>query len=301
MRTIVKRVIERASYRSGLLPLLRKRLRGRGLVLAYHNIVPSGFSASGDASLHLAQATFARQLDILAATHEVVTLGTILEDPGTTKRPRVALTFDDAYTGALTAGLYELARRSMPATIFVTPALLGSSPWWDRLADVHSGEIAPERRSHALQALEGRHERILEWAAEGKRSGELSSQIATEQLLLEASRGSGIAMESHTWSHANLSVLSDDAMREELVRPATWLRNHLGSSPRFISYPYGLYSSRVEAVVEACGYDAAFRVDGGWIHDEPRTRRFAVPRYNVPAGLSLDGFRLRLAGIATKS
>ena len=268
-------------------------------MLAYHDIVPRGAPRRGDASLHLPQADFARQLDVLAHTHDVVSLTSLLNEPVPADRPRVAVTFDDAYTGALTAGIDELTQRGLPATIFVTPALLGTIPWWDRLADHRTGEIAPARRHHALKSLEGRHDLILEAAGEDTHEDEPGVSIGTEKLLMEVARQPGIALESHSWSHANLSVLGADALREELSRSIDWLRARLGVTPRYLSYPYGLFSDRVEAAAHAAGYVAAFRVDGGWMRKDDCTRPFALRRYNVPAGLSLDGFRVRLAGIAT--
>src|SRR5690348_4128876 len=141
-RDVVKATVEAALIRSGVAYIARRRLRGRALVLAYHNVVPTGQPRLGETSLHLAQADFAAQLDLLASTHDVVPLESIVDDVSESARPRVAITFDDAYHGAITAGLEELRRRAMPATIFVAPGLLGGDTWWDRLAAA-SGGVMP--------------------------------------------------------------------------------------------------------------------------------------------------------------
>jgi hypothetical protein len=39
-----------------------------------------------------------------------------------------------------------------------------------------------------------------------------------------------------------------------------------------------------------------FLVDGGWLPPRP-DNLFALPRLNVPAGLSADGLALRLSGL----
>jgi hypothetical protein len=44
------------------------------------------------------------------------------------------------------------------------------------------------------------------------------------------------------------------------------------------------------------GYTAGFMIEGGWTTPDPRDP-FAIPRLNVPAGVSRDGFVLRAAGL----
>jgi hypothetical protein len=61
-----------------------------------------------------------------------------------------------------------------------------------------------------------------------------------------------------------------------------------------LAYPYGISSPEVERAAKAVGYMAAFRVHGGWM--KRADTRWSLPRFNVPAGLSRAGFRLRLAG-----
>ena len=43
-------------------------------------------------------------------------------------------------------------------------------------------------------------------------------------------------------------------------------------------------------------YVAGFMIDGGWTTAAPRDP-FAIPRLNVPAGVSRNGFILRAAGL----
>jgi hypothetical protein len=51
----------------------------------------------------------------------------------------------------------------------------------------------------------------------------------------------------------------------------------------------------VETIVEELGFDGALAVSGGWWSSPPGPR-FRLPRWNVPAGLSVPGFELRAAG-----
>ena len=155
MREAIKGAIEQALILSGLAALARRRVRGQTLILAYHNVVPDGESVRGDISLHLPQRRFAAQLDILARLGRVIPLARAL-DPAVDRTPRFVVTFDDAYAGALSAGVGELRKRGMPGTIFVAPGLLGLTTWWDTIADPDTGTVPESKRDHALGALAGR-------------------------------------------------------------------------------------------------------------------------------------------------
>jgi peptidoglycan/xylan/chitin deacetylase (PgdA/CDA1 family) len=270
-------------------------------VLAYHNVVPAGEPRAGESSIHLPQQDFARQLDLIASTHEVVPLESILDDVGDAARPRVAITFDDAYHGAITAGLDELRRHSMPATVFVAPGLLGGDTWWDRLAEASGGVMPDEVRRHAIEDLRGDRDEVLEWfATRGARSRGVAPcpRIATESELATASQQQGITFASHTWSHRNLSALAPDELDSELAPSLAWLRSRFRNTVAWLSYPYGLSSSIVEEMTERAKFRGALLVSGGWM-TRNLTHALALPRLGIPAGLSPNGFRLRLAGIAS--
>ncbi|HEX6924574.1 MAG TPA: polysaccharide deacetylase family protein [Longimicrobiaceae bacterium] len=296
-----KRLIERSLVGAGLPKLARARRRADTLVLAYHNIVPRGETAVGDLSLHLPQSAFADQLDALLETHDIVPLTSILEE-GDGSRPRLALTFDDAYAGTVTAGIEEVARRGLPATIFVPPAFVGGGTfWWDEIADTRSGEVRPEVRAYCLWELKGRTPAIQAWAASaGIESNALPEhqRCAEESELVRVAGVPGLTLAAHTWSHANLAALEADELEEELVRPMAWLRERFAAPLPWVTYPYGLHSPEVERATIAAGYRAAMRVDGGWLlGPRPTAPRSALPRMNIPAGLSLRGFTLRTAGV----
>ncbi len=293
MRNAAKAVAERILQRSGPASLGRVSRRGRRLVLAYHNIVPDGHAAGGDRSLHLPQQLFAAQLDTVMRRHEVVPLPELLETSAeASRRGRVAITFDDAYRGAVTAGTQELAKRGLPATIFVTPHFLGGgSFWWDVLPDIP--------RERALQEFRGVNAAVREWALRERFThigvDDHSTAASEEELRAATERGS-ITLGSHTWSHPNLSRLHGDELMEELERPLHWLRERFARVIPWLTYPYGLSSATVEQAAASVGYDAALRISGGWI---PRRagNLYSLPRLNVPAGISLSGFDLRLSGL----
>ncbi len=299
MNPTLKHLGERALIYSGAARIARVKRRDRTLVLAYHNIVPDGDALSGNLNLHLPQREFARQLDALLRTHDVIPIGAPSFPLSSSGRPRVIITFDDAYAGALTAGIDELVRREIPATVFVTPALLGSVPWWDILAEQTHGVVPDDSQRNALEAFGGNTQAVLRWAnldlATSKSTPTLP-HIGNDSQLADAASKPGITLGSHSWSHPNLCTLTENELRAELARPLQWLNSRFATVVPWLSYPYGLFSENVQRVAAEVGYLGGFRIDGGWI---PRSSPppYAIPRFNIPSGLSLNGFRLRLAGL----
>jgi peptidoglycan/xylan/chitin deacetylase (PgdA/CDA1 family) len=272
-------------------------MAGRSLILAYHNVVPDHLQGLGDRSLHLPLSRFARQLDLIEAHCRVLPLADLLAEGPFDDRPHIAITFDDAYRGAVELAMPELARRGLPSTLFVAPGLLGrQSLWWDDLASGEEG-LAAELRLHALEAEEGRDDRIR--ARMGGHASDTglpdSYGCASERQVHELSRSALVTLGAHSWSHPNLARIEHDALIDELTRPLAWLRATAGLALPILAYPYGLTSPAVEIAAEQAGYTAALLVEGGWF--TRLSGPWRVPRYNVPAGLSEDGFLLRLAGI----
>lgn len=306
VRSLLKRTLEAAFVRTGL-PERTIRRREDIAVLAYHNVVPHGERPIGDRSLHISQRHFGDHLDRLLESHVVISL----EDAFATKgvegvdepsgTPRAVLTFDDGYLGTLTAGVEELSKRELPATIFVNPGAFGwPGFWWDLLADPDTGILADRVRTYALESLGGRQNAVLAWA----RNHGLSCQplpsyarSAPEAVLVASSGAPDIRFGSHSWSHPSLPTLSANELREELDRASDWLDDHLPGRSLWLSWPYG-HSSTAAATLAG----ASPRIDGGLVLDGRRTTSLqyqAGPmqcsRINVPSGLSAHGLVLRLA------
>ena len=306
MRQAMKTLAERTLLHAGPAKLSRRSHRKRGLVLAYHNVVPDGERGDGDESLHLRRHRFAEQLDfLLEEAVQIVSLdklmGVAQAPEAADPRRLVAITFDDAYRGAVEVGVEELVRRDLPATIFVVPGLLGGQTfWWDALSATDAG-LSHGARKAAVDAVGGRNEEVIAWARrKGLPIGTVPehARSASEVELRAAAANEGIELASHSWSHANLARLSEEECRSDLARAADWLRQRFHEDPRWLSFPYGLYSPTTLRAAAAVGHSGAFRIDGGWLpHSPERGDVFRLPRLNVPAGLSREGFALRLAGL----
>lgn len=298
LRAGLKAAAERLAVGGGVAAAGRARMRGRTLVLAYHNVVPDGEPAGGERSLHVSRRRFAEHLDALLRTHDLVPLAEVL-GLGDGRRPRAALTFDDAYRGALTAGVEELAARGVPATFFAAPGLAGAEGfWWDALVPPGAEALPAAFRAEALALARGQDAAVRALARRrGLRASPLPPHARPASLgeIARAAGSPGITIASHSWSHPDLARLDARELRRELRAPLEWLRAEVPSSIPWIAYPYGRWSPRVAREAADAGYAAALRVEGGWITGAADL--FALPRVNVPAGLSARGLALRAAGL----
>lgn len=299
-----KKAVEGLLSRSGAAALAERRRRPQTVILAYHNIVPSGERAVGDPSLHIDQSDFGDHLDWLLERRRIVALEDAMRERDAGAPPdaaEIVITFDDAYRGTMTAGLEELSRRGLPSTVFVPPGLLGSEGfWWDRLASAGGRPLDPDVRRHALEGLTGRTPEVLAWArAEGLAIRDVPDHArpVTEEELV-SSLTTGTTLGAHTWTHPNLTRLDEDDVRRELGASRDWLRERTDRYRSWLAYPYGMVDDACEAVSEDL-FDGALLVTGGAavVKGSPVGPSHRVPRINVPRGLSLDGLALRLAGI----
>lgn len=293
----LKFALERALASRSINQFTRRRLNGQRLILAYHGVIPDGAEEAGERTLFITQRNFRAHLDMLAEFADVAALD-VLDEEGD-GRPRIAITLDDAYRGAVCEGVHELVQRSLPATIFVAPARLNDHVfWWDALA--RNGRLDPRVRQHALHELSGDDERIRNWAASRRLplSDSLPSyaRAATVGELKQALRSPGITVGAHTWSHVNLSTLNVTDVIAEVSRPKAWLRREFpGKTLDWLAYPYGHDSETVHGALLHSSYVAALKIDGGW-HRADKVARFARPRLNVPSGLSVAGLKARTFG-----
>ena len=293
VRQLVKSGIEGGITLTGAAALARHLKRDRVAILAYHNVVPDAAAGAGDASLHMPFSRFLRQLDMLERTHAVVPLESALDREN--DRIRAVITFDDAYRGAVNLALPELRRRGLPATMFVCPGLLAEpGVWWDELAA--SGRLDAAARHHCMYALKGDLASVRKWGLTEAGAPPLpdSYGIATE-LELRDQLGAGITAGAHSWKHACLPALDPEELRADLERTLAWIEAFPGPTVRWLALPYGEGSPGVTETALEVGFQGVLRIRGGLCL--PAADRGAVPRINVPAGMSSRGLVLRASGL----
>jgi len=296
IRSILKTIVESCLVGAGFSRRKRRKPGRRLAILAYHNVIPEAEDPSGDRSLHLPLDHFRSQLEFLRTHFDVLPLNELSANRHG-RRPKVAITFDDAYQGALEYGIPAVRDYGLPATIFVCPGLLGAPGfWWDQLSDARRG-LDPQVRDTALNGLKGRQVEVMKkYPSRGvirdwMRPGDPDS-------VLRAGGEPGITLASHTWTHPNLSAIEPEEIEDELRRPLEWLRANAKSQglQDHLSFPYGLFSDVVVRIAGEIGYRYFYRVDGG-VAFRPISLPSVLPRLNIPAGLSLRGFDLRTSGV----
>ncbi len=299
MREHALRFVRDTAYRLTVAtryPAFRRRHAGAA-IFAFHNVAPDeGVPARSDRSLHITSSDFQDYLAVIADGYAVVPLAEI-SDRVRQRRPvdgLAALTFDDAYCGALTHGVRTIARRGLQSSVFVvSDAAAAPSPfWWDLLSA--DGAVPSAVRNHAMNELRGDRCAVLAQYPSG--DGEVPSALmpATWHDVRVAARD-GCTVGSHTVSHRNLAALDAAALREELERSRAEIGAALGAPPNEVSYPYGLHNSAVIEAARQAGYrtGVTMRFALATRDDDP----LALPRINVPAGISVPALECWAAGI----
>ncbi len=195
------------------------------LVLCYHAV-----SESWPADLSVTPEQLRGQLEPLVARgYQGVTFTDAVV--GSSDRPRLAVTFDDAYRSTLLAQPI-LADLGLPGTVFVPTA--------------HVGSDEPMAWAGIDRWVGGPHE------------AELRCMDVDD---LRALAAAGWEIGAHTENHPRLPTLDDAELARELGPPRKHLEELLGAPCRSLAYPYGDFDDRVVTAARAAGYEAACTLD----------------------------------------
>lgn len=190
-------------------------------MLAYHAVgaPPPGADKN---NLFVHPDRFAEQMEYLAARRTVVPLEELLMGRAT-KKPAVAITFDDGYRHLLLAAVPVLESYGFESTVFVPTKWIGGANVWDP-------------------------------------PSECDLAIMSEAELLEAD-GRGLRVESHGHAHIDMRVASRDEVERDLTSSRRILRDVMGRESRFLAWPYRDGSPEAREVAENAGFQAAFSID----------------------------------------
>lgn len=100
----------------------------------------------------------------------------------------------------------------------------------------------------------------------------------------------GVEFGSHSMMHPNLTSLTDDKLKAEMVESKKIIEDGLGEKISFFCYPSGFFDQRVIGAVRDAGYKGAvttFNASGPIVNNK---NVFEMPRYRVFRSMSIEGF-----------
>ncbi|MCJ7751127.1 MAG: polysaccharide deacetylase family protein [Armatimonadetes bacterium] len=326
LRTTAKTALSGLLHYSGTygaLAWLGERVGQSGLaVLTYHRVLPpEEAQVEPDPGIVTTTSCFEAQMRYISKHCAALDLQEAVERMQrghSLPRRACAITFDDGWLDTYTHAYPILRHFGLPATIFVTTQCIGTTrPLWTRLAvDVlgHASKSDLQRvvsrvcTSDGIEALkqtlagkhgpEGMLSLLKPLPADVREGivGELEPSVSVQQRSdpwltwdqLREMSANGIAVGSHTQTHAILPAESAARVREEVVGARDELRRRLGSAPAAFCYPNGEHNTEVAAIVRDAGHELACTTRLGVA--KPVTDRYLLPRIdmheNVVAGIS---------------
>jgi len=279
----IKGITKGVFYYSGLANLMFK-YRGRRLfVLCYHRVTGPGRKFQ---YLGVPRDVFEKQVLFLKRHFRIIPLK---EAAGCLKgkgldEPMLALTFDDGYRDNYLHAFPILKRHGVTATFFVPAGYIGTNErfWWDVVADiiVNSEVLKTDLDSRArmidgvntLLQLTQPAERTLEIEKLKikfgyKETGAAEREIMSREEIKEIS-AYGFDFGSHTMTHANVTLLGEEALKKEILGSKQVLQEILGKEICGFAYPHGFYNEEAKRAVRECGYSYARTMVSGSNHGD---------------------------------
>ncbi|MFV0492251.1 MAG: polysaccharide deacetylase family protein [Pseudorhodobacter sp.] len=327
MSPSLKYLATQALARPPFWPLLRRRaLRGDPLtILCYHTLGPD--TGGPDAWTVLRMADFQRQVAILRAHYDIVSLNEALEPRASRKgRPRAVLTFDDGEAGMHRHLLPFVQRENLPVTVYVaTGQIVAGRPFWfDRVMNACQVDrpqvldLGDEGLGYwqfpggdgagrwqvlgpLLEALKeippSRREAIVDRIETSLPPAPPERRLAPMTLLQLAELADCplITIGAHSDCHNLLDQIPIDEARDSICRSRDLLQGWTGREVVHFAYPNGNSNTAIQRATEEAGFRSATILGMALAH--AGDSRFALPRLAIGRYDSPARFKLRLARI----
>jgi peptidoglycan/xylan/chitin deacetylase (PgdA/CDA1 family) len=227
-------------------------------ILMYHQVDPPPPRGTPMRGLVVAPHTFAWQMRMLKwMGYQGLSMREALPYLQGRKQGRVAaITFDDGYRNNLEYAAPLLADLGFSATCYAVSRLAGRDNAWDAGLGVPSKPLMDANQMRA-------------WCAAGMEIG------------------------AHTRDHLDLTSLSPQAARDQIVGSRADLEDMLGEPVSHFCYPYGRYRSDHVALAQEAGYLSATTVNRG--RAVAGSDLFTLPRVLVSRATHPGYFLLKLA------
>jgi peptidoglycan/xylan/chitin deacetylase (PgdA/CDA1 family) len=218
--------------------------RSRLTILYYHAVRPEDLSG------------FRWQVEAIKAYGDVVDADYVGEPDG---RPKIAITFDDAFMSMIDNALPELAKNQMTCTIFAPTRCLGSHPKWLVGTTWHDRD-----------------------------------EIVADRETLRSVMSIGARIGSHSRSHPNLTQIGLHQAQQEIGGSKADIETLFGSPTDLFAFPYGMYDSRVLRLCEEAGYRFVYSIEERLI--DPLDTMMLRPRVAVEPSDTKIEFWLKIRG-----
>lgn len=188
-------------------------------------------------------------------TISVAQLEQYLSQGKTLPQKSVVLTFDDGYVDNYELALPVLKQYGLTASVFVVAGWVGRECGWRKAGQ--------------------RDTRLMNWDE------------------LRQWQNAGMEVGAHTMEHPKLSELSENEIRQELVRSKQLLEDNLQIPITVLCYPYGDFDSRVQEIAQETGFKAALAIHEGvsLSHND----LFALRRVGISSRLGQLEFMLKVS------
>ncbi len=293
IKKIIKMTLSYVLYYSGITGIMRKKTAAQPRVLAYHSIDNISFK-----SLEIEQEThnFREQMPYLKTHHRILSLSDFLKyrtNGGQYPDNSVLITFDDGYRDNYLNAFPVLIKYNIPAVVFLTTepietdnplffdalrfGLMNTSRlkldlqdiclrkyFLDKKNKTHIAGIIREIMNFSkkmdyaskTRLIRTIYDRLdLEWA-EGK-----NKKIYLSWDEIREMSKSNIEFGSHTVTHPQLSALSFEECKEELIKSKQVIEDRINKPVRALAYPFGGnkdFNEMVEKAAQEAGYECAF-------------------------------------------
>lgn len=294
---------------------LRKLPADRWTIAMYHRVIEDGAEDPFSLGMCVTRRHFEEQLDYFKRHFTPISLRdamTRIERGEPLPQRAVSITFDDGYLDNYTVALPVLKAKGLPATLFVpTGGLDDDQPlWWDRVirafdatevSDVVPSELGiplPDARlslgvwqkpatvALVLDALwtlpYGQLMQVvqrIEAALPAVRNvARVARRMTAEQVV--AMHRAGIEIGAHSVRHPNLTLESDEVVREEMQTSRDRLQALCQSPIEGFAYPAGWKNKGTLAAARDVGFRYAVSTARG-INDQSSDRH-SLARVGMP-------------------
>ena len=233
-----------AAHRSFEVFGLAHKNRARLIILFFHAVRVGDIPA------------FRRQLEAIKTYADVVDADYVEKPDG---RPKVAITFDDAFMSMVDNAVPELVAHEMPYTIFVPTGCLRGNPSW-----------------HMESTALDRHEIVASGAT------------------LRSLASMGARMGAHSRFHPKLTLIGPNEAQAEIGGSKAELESLLGQTVELFAFPYGDFNQQTLHFCKEAGYRFVYSIGPGSV--DPTDTTMLRPRVAVKLSDTRLEFWLKLRG-----